>query len=310
MSPWDPRRPPRQPGRTMAVTGATSGIGYFVAEQLAATGAHVVLLGRRADRLETAMRSIGALVPEADLSAVTLDLADLDSVSRAAQALGDRGGIDVLVANAGVISAGPLRRTTAQGLELTVGTNHLGHFAFIARTLPSLLSTPGSRVVSLGSYVTHRGTFDLDQLMSEDGYSGRGAYIRSKHATEVFGFELDRRLRAAGADTASLVAHPGAALDQLSPRREGVNEPSGATRALYSLASALVQGKHRGAWPVVRAALDPQGVGGGYYGPSRLVVGRPEPVRPPAASTAPGTGARLWALSEELTGTPFTIPAR
>jgi hypothetical protein len=122
----------------------------------------------------------------------------------------------------------------------------------------------------------------------------------------MFGFELDRRLRAAGADVRSIVAHPGGGLDGATPRRDGVNEPSPLARVLARVPFVVVQGKDRGAWPAVRAAVDPDAVGGQFYGPAHGGVGKPVLVQPPKVSRDPQLGARLWTMSEELTGVDFT----
>jgi NAD(P)-dependent dehydrogenase (short-subunit alcohol dehydrogenase family) len=130
-----------------------------------------------------------------------------------------------------VISAGKQRRCTAQGLELTVATNHFGHFALTAQSMPILTAT--------------RFKLDLDDLQSERTYHPRNAYVRSKHATQIFGFELDRRLRDSDLDVRAIVADPGGGLDAASPRRQGINEPSALVRAGYRVAFAFVQGKDR-----------------------------------------------------------------
>ena len=292
-------------GSVFAVTGATAGIGYFIAEQLAATGAEVILMGRSASRIEAAKREIRRQVPAALLSHIVVDLSDLDSVRDAGVALASRPRLDVLVANAGIISVGKQRMTTAQGHELAVGTNHLGHFALIAAALPLLEATPGSRIVSAGSYITGKIPFDPDDLLSERDFHPRRAYAQSKHATEIFGFELDRRLRLSGSGTSSVVAHPGGALEQMTPRRQDIGGASLPVRAAFSIGAGFAQGKHRGALPLVMAALDPTVEGGAYLGPHRTTHGRPVVATPPPTSVDPVLGAGLWRQSEELTGVRF-----
>ncbi|WP_456696287.1 SDR family NAD(P)-dependent oxidoreductase [Aeromicrobium sp. P5_D10] len=294
-----------QVGSVFAVTGATAGIGYFLAEKLAATGSEVILMGRSATRIETAKREIRRRVPTAQLTDMAVDLSDLDSVRDAAAALAGRPRLDGLIANAGVISVGKQRMTTVQGHELAVGTNHLGHFALIGAALPLLEATPGSRVVSTGSYITGMIPFDPDDLLSESDFHPRRAYAQSKHATEIFGFELDRRLRLSGSGTSSIIAHPGGALEQMTPRRPGIGGASVPVRAVFSIGAGFAQGKHRGALPLVMAALDPTVTGGTYLGPHRRTHGRPIVTTPPPTSTDPVLGAALWRRSEELTGVTF-----
>ncbi|RKN10874.1 SDR family NAD(P)-dependent oxidoreductase [Streptomyces radicis] len=312
-APWTPRDVPDLTGRAFAVTGGNAGIGYFVCEHLAGAGARVVLLARDPGRADAAAASLRERAPGADVVTVPLDLADLESVASAATALTRLDRLDGLVHNAAVVHPGRVRRTTRQGFELAVGTNHLGHFALTALAWPALAATPGSRVVPVGSVITRRTGFgpgDVEDLMSERSYRGKRAYARSKHAAQSFGFELDRRLRAAGADVHAVVAHPGLGLDAASPFRAGVNEPSPAARAGARLLAPVAQGKHRGAWAAVRAATDPEAVGGRYYGPARGGTGLPVAKRPPTADTDPLGGARLWALSERLTGITFPLPPR
>jgi NAD(P)-dependent dehydrogenase (short-subunit alcohol dehydrogenase family) len=305
---WNPEALPALAGRTYAVSGGNAGIGYFISEQLAAAGADVVILGRNPDRIRVAVEAIRHRIAGAHVTAIKLDLADLESVAAAAAVLTRLDRLDALIQNAGVSEAGRERRTTRQGFELAVGTNHLGHFALTALALPVLSATPGSRVVPIGSIMTKLVTFNPDDLQSERSYAQQRAYAQSKHAVQLFGFELDRRLRAAGADIRSIVAHPGLGLDGLSPRRDGINEPSALARVLARLPFP-VQGKDRSAWPAVRAAVDPDALGGQYYGPAHGGVGKPVLVQPPKVSRDPQLGARLWTLSQELTGVDFPVPA-
>jgi NAD(P)-dependent dehydrogenase (short-subunit alcohol dehydrogenase family) len=280
-------------------------VGYFVAEQLAATGAHVILATRAP--ATAALASIRERVPGAELDAVHLDLASLASVETAASEIAALGPIDVLINNAGRTSGSRIRETTIDGFETMVGTNHLGPFALTARLFPAL--SEHARVVSLGSLSTRLAKADLDDLMGERGrYSVSVAYATSKHAVHAFALELDRRLRAAHSGRMSLLAHPGFALDAPGQSRVGITDlGSRATRFGERLLTPMAQGKDRGAWPVVRAATDPDATGGEFYGPKRLVRGIPTVQKPVAQSANPEFGRRLWTLSEELTGVRFDV---
>ncbi|MFF0149081.1 NADP-dependent 3-hydroxy acid dehydrogenase YdfG [Amycolatopsis sulphurea] len=302
---WNPEALPDLPGRTFAVTGGTAGIGYFIAEQLAGTGAHVVLLGRAPERLRTAVTTLRARVGSARLSTIPLDLTDLGSVAGAAERLVRLGRVDALIENAGITAPGPVRRSTAQGFELAMGTNHFGHFALTALAMP-VLTASAARIVSMGSLITRLRRFDLDDLQSVRSYSDFRAYTQSKHAVQSFGLELDRRLRAAGSPVRSIVAQPGFSLDRSTPDRPGISTRVPAFRLL----APVCQGKDHGAWPAVRAAADPSVEGGAYLGPARLGVGRPVPGTAPATSRDPALASRLWTVSEELTGIPFRITAQ
>ncbi|MGH1556557.1 SDR family NAD(P)-dependent oxidoreductase [Streptomyces sp. L7] len=140
-SAWNVHGLPPQNGRTYLVTGSTAGIGYFVAEQLAGTGATVVLGARDAGKAQLAMTAIRAHVPDARLRHLDLDLSSLGSIRTAALTLDQAGDLDGIVLNAGVL-AQRQRRQTADGHELVYGTNHLGHFALAAQLYPALARTP------------------------------------------------------------------------------------------------------------------------------------------------------------------------
>lgn len=297
MSHWDVHHPPRADGKTFLVTGGNAGIGYFVAEQLAGTGATVLLGSRDTAKAEAAMTSIRSLVPDASLGHVRLDLSDHSSLKSSVDTLGiDR--LDAVVCNAGVLLENQPRRETADGLELTFATNHLGHFVLVHQLMPLLEAADAGRVVTTGSFVGKSAELDLDDLQSKRDYQPKRTYARSKLAQMLFAFELDRRLRAAGSPVLSVVDHPGGALDSLTPPRPVHPEASGRKFP----AGLLVQGKEAGAWPAVRAVLDPAVRGGEMFGPRVFGLrGEPrlEPVRGKLADTA--LAARLWAASAELT---------
>ncbi|GAA2277000.1 SDR family NAD(P)-dependent oxidoreductase [Nonomuraea roseoviolacea subsp. roseoviolacea] len=299
---WDVRRLPRAEGRTFLVTGANAGIGYFVAEQLAGTGATVVLACRDSAKAEAARAAIRARVPGARLDHLRLDLADLSSIEAAAHSLRlDR--LDAVVCNAGVLLDQPPRRESGDGHELMFATNHLGHHALVTRLTPLLTATPASRVVTTGSFTAKSEHLDLDDLQSTRDYRPKRAYARSKLAQMLFGFELDRRLRAAGSSTLSVVTHPGGALDALTPSRPPVHRRTTGERLRGLPAGVLLQGKQAAAWPAVRAVLDPSVRGGQLWGPRMFGIrGLPalEPVRGHLADTE--LAARLWSATAGLTG--------
>ncbi|GGS16073.1 hypothetical protein Snoj_30140 [Streptomyces nojiriensis] len=220
--PWNVRRLPGAHGRVFLVTGGNAGIGYFVAEQLSATGATVVLGSRNPARAEAATASIRARVPGARVRAVRLDLADLSSLGTAVESLAVER-LDAVVHNAGIALDDMPRKETGDGHELMFGTNHLGHFALTRWLMPLLSAAPAARVVTTGSFAAKSERLDLDDLQSRKDYRPGRAYGRSKLAQMYFGIELDRRLRAAGSTVASVVVHPGGALDSLTPSRPPVH---------------------------------------------------------------------------------------
>ncbi|WP_067902784.1 SDR family NAD(P)-dependent oxidoreductase [Nocardia vaccinii] len=304
----------RAEGKTVLVTGASAGIGYFVAEQLAAVGATVLLGCRDTGKGEVAVSAIRERVPDARLGCVRMDLADLASLPAAVDALGV-GRLDAVVLNAGVALDGPDRRLSAQGHELMFATNHLGHFALVAHLAPKLVAAGRGRVVTVGSFAARSERLDLTDLQSEHDYRPARSYGRSKLAQMLFGFELDRRLRAHGIDTAGIVAHPGGALDSLTPSRPPLFVRTTTQRLRGLPAAVMVHGKHMGAESIVRAVVDSEMVGGQLWGPRVFGLrGQPHRETPHAHMTDPGTAAELWSASSTLTGTdPFadvTAPLR
>ncbi|NUW38559.1 SDR family NAD(P)-dependent oxidoreductase [Nonomuraea rhodomycinica] len=299
---WDVRRLPRADGKNVLVTGGNAGIGYFVAEQLAGTGATVVLGCRDTAKARAAHDAIRARVPGARVRHIRLDLAELSSLDASVDALGLHT-LDAVVCNAGVLLDQPPRRQSADGHELMFATNHLGHYALVSRLLPLLTATPASRVVTTGSFTAKSADLDLDDLQSTRDYRPKRTYARSKLAQMLFGFELDRRLRAAGSTTRSVVTHPGGALDCLTPARPPVHRRHAGRRLCALPAGLLLQGKQAAAWPAVRAVLDPSVRGGQLWGPRMFGIrGLPtlEPVRGRLADTE--LAARLWTATAALTG--------
>ncbi|MFG3223839.1 SDR family NAD(P)-dependent oxidoreductase [Kitasatospora sp. NPDC048194] len=299
---WDVHRLPRADGKTFLITGGNAGIGYFVAEQLAATGATVVLGSRDPAKAATAMASIASYVPGAKVRHLPLDLADLGSLRPSVGALRlDR--LDAVVHNAGVALDHPPRRETGDGHELMFGTNHLGHFALTHFLAPLLSATPGSRIVTTGSFAAKTERLDLGDLQSERDYRPKRTYGRSKLAQMLFAVELGRRLRAAGSSTLSVLVHPGGALDSLTPSRPPFHVRTAGDRVRHLPLGLVVQGKDAAAWPAVRAVLDPDVRGDRMVSPRAFGLRgapRAEPFWDHLAD--PATAARLWAASCNLTG--------
>ena len=287
-------------GRTILVTGANAGIGYWCAEQLAAQGARVLLGCRSPERAETAVSAIRSHAPQADLRILPLDLGSLDGIAAAAVDVGER--LDAVICNAGVKAADP-EAGTSDGLDLMVGTNFLGHFALVAQLAPVL--APDARVVTVGS-IAHRFA-DLDPARIDALWHGSSLrqYGRSKAALMAFTFELSRRW--SDPARSAVCAHPGYAVDPLTPSRPGLAPVSGFVRALATPSRVLVQGKDGGARPIVHAAVAADVVNGDYWGPGGLLEFRGRPTRVAASYDvrSPATGAALWEAAERLTGVRF-----
>ena len=304
---WTASDIPDLTGRRALVTGTTSGLGLETAKALAAHGAHVVMTARDPQRGEQAVRRVRDAVPGASGSVelAMLDLADLSSVRALAAAQAGEP-LDLLVNNAGVMAV-PLRRT-ADGFELQIGTNHLGHFALTGLLLPALLARRGARVVTVSSIVHRSGAMNLADLMSERSYDPWKAYAQSKLANLLFVRELDRRFRAVGAEVRSVGAHPGGARTELVA--SGPASGGGVGGLLMRAGTALVaQGAATGALPQLRAATDPGAEGGEVYGPRGLQEWRGLPQRVGVAPQAQDDLAAglLWDESARLTGVDYAV---
>ena len=291
MTRWTADDLPDQTGRTVVVTGANSGLGRQTASALAAAGARVVLAVRDRGRGEEAARAMTG-----DVEVRLLDLADLASVRRFADAW--TGPLDVLVNNAGLMAV-PLRRT-ADGFEMQLGTNHLGHFALTNLLLPAITD----RVVTVSSGLHRQGELVLDDLNWERRrYSPYGAYGQSKLANLLFTLELQRRLEADGSPVRALAAHPGYAATNLQGNQGPVRN------ALMAVATrVLAQADAQGALPTLHAAVVDL-PGGSYVGPDRFAEmrGHPTLVGRSAAASDPVLAGLLWDASEELTGVRYPV---
>ena len=178
--------------KTILVTGATDGIGFETAKELARLGHEVVLHGRNEDKVQRACNAIRSAVPNASLLTAYADLADLAAVARMAQDLVERlPKLDVLINNAGVYLLE--RKTSADGYEMTMAVNHLAHFLLTRLLLPLLEKSEAPRVVTVSSMVHAGGRIKFDDMNSERAYNGYHAYSNSKLANALFANELAQR---------------------------------------------------------------------------------------------------------------------
>ena len=304
---WTEADIPDLSGRTALITGANAGLGLQTAQVLAARGADVVLACRNLDKAGRAVGQITATSPSASASVVRLDLASQSSVGSAAEEIRARfPPLDLLINNAGVMDI-PYQQTD-DGFELTLATNHLGPFALTGLLLDRL--APGARIVTVSSIAHLQGVIDFDDLQGEKDYDRERAYSQSKLANLLFTYELDRRLRAAGARVAALGCHPGVVYTDLFANESRLQQflLSPAMRPINFWA---VQNARMGALPELRAATDPSAQGGEYFGPRsyglrrRFYTGYPAVVESSARSHDEADQARLWQVSERLTGVSY-----
>ena len=293
---------PSQFGKMAVVTGATGGLGYETALALAKAGAEVILTGRDDRKGQSAIEKISREVIGAKISYEHLDLASLASITDFAQRMGVRQSLDLLINNAGVMAL-PRRQTTVDGFEMQFGTNYLGHFALTARLMPLLRRSSGPRVVSVSSLAHRTGFIDFGDLQGARVYSPWKAYGQSKLACLIFALELQRRTDAGGWNLTSNAAHPGFSRTNLF-----ASDPGGLLSVATDFAAPLFgHSAADGARPILFAATSPQAKPGAYCGPGRIgeLRGAPAPalIMPQARDAA--TAARLWDVSEKLTGTSF-----
>ena len=304
---WSAADIPSQAGRLAIITGATSGIGYEAARALAGARAEVVLAARDARRAEHAMASIRRDHPEARLDFRPLDTGSLASVRNFGASWQAEGRpIDGLLLNAG-IAAVPRREETRDGLERQLATNYLGHFALTGLLLPNIRPGASSRIVTVASLAHRSGRLAFDDLQLRRAYAPQGAYRQSKLAMLMFGLELDRRLRAAGAPILSIPVHPGLARTEIFRRGDRAGPVQRwAGRAIFRL---IGQSAAQGALPSLFALTSPDARGGTYYGPDGIWEARGHPKVADIAPHAldPSDARRLWSVSEDLTGITFAV---
>jgi NAD(P)-dependent dehydrogenase (short-subunit alcohol dehydrogenase family) len=302
---WTAADMPGQTGRTIVITGASSGVGLETARLFAAKGADVVLACRHHGRAQRAMERIAADVPGARIEELSLDLASLTSVRAGAAELRSRHPrVDVLINNAGVMWAP--KGTTDDGFETHFGTNHIGHFAFTGLVLDLLLPVAGSRVVVVSSPAHRVGRIDFDDLGFDRHYRPSAAYNRSKLANSLFALMLQAKLTQAGAGTITIAAHPGGARTELNRTM-----PLLFRGKSWGLARPITHPAAIGALSLARAAADPAIAGGSYIGPGgwREFTGYPAPLTPSDHARDPELQQRLWRESERLTGVTYHLPA-
>jgi len=310
---WGIADVPDLSGRTAVVTGPTlGGIGYFTALELARGGAGVVLAGRSWGRLDEAEKQLRDDVPGARTEKVLLDLADLQSVRAAGEAINDAayelgGPLHLLVNNAGVMATP--RARTVDGLDLQLATNHFGPFLLTGLLLESLVASGAGRIVTVSSLM-HRFARKAPlayPTVAVGRYSPWGVYSQSKLANLLFTAELQRRLAAAGVPVTAYAAHPGYADTRLVANGPLAKWGAGRLASIgQAVSSAVAQSPQAGALPTLMAAtadLEP----GAFVGPGGPLGlnGAPTLDTPSRLARDPDAARALWELSEQTTGIAY-----
>ncbi len=297
-------------GTVALVTGANSGIGYETARALADHGAHVVLACRNPAKARRAADELETDLDRSSIELLTLDLSDLVSVRRAAeQFLAEHARLDLLINNAGVM--GLPYRQTGDGFELQMATNHLGPFAFTGLLLDRLLTSGRSRVVTVSSVMHRAGHIPFGDVEGNAIRNTWRTYGTTKLANLLFTQELSHRLSAAGELTQAVAAHPGWTRSNLIGSGAAVGEGRLRARVGSALGRHLGQAAAAGALPTLYAATASNVVAGQFIGPGGAfqLFGAPKVVKPNKRARNAADAARLWEISERLTGVTYSIPA-
>jgi len=297
-------------GKVALITGANSGIGFETARALADHGAHVVMACRDLQKAQRAADKLENDLDHSSLELLALDLSDLVAVRRAAeQFLAEHARLDLLVNNAGVM--GTPYRQTADGFELQMATNHLGHFVLTGLLLDRLLTSGHSRVVTVSSQMYRYGRIAFDDVAGLTIRNTWQHYGASKLANLLFTAELDRRLRASGETTIAVAAHPGWTRSNLFATGAALGSGRARARATGTFGTHFGQATATGALPILYAATALGVESGQFIGPSRAfqLFGPPRIVQPSKRARNLADARRLWESSEELTGQRYSLAA-
>lgn len=276
-------------GKTVVITGATSGIGEVAAIDLARQGARIVFVAREASRAERLLAKLAGANPGAKHAAHMADLSRLSEMKRiAGEIAAAEPSIDVLIDNAGAMFA--QREVTADGLEMTFAVNHMAYFVVTNLLSDKLKATPGARIVITASDAHKSGRLDLDDLQSEKSYAGFRVYGTSKLCNILFTRELARRLQGSGVTANCL--HPGFVATRFGDNSGGLlGFGIGVAKRLAALTP------EQGAKTIVYLASSAEvaGKSGGYYH-------KCAPATPSRAAQNDVDAKRLWEISEQLSG--------
>ena len=290
-------------GRQVIVTGANSGLGFETAKALAGKNAHVTLAVRDTDKGGKA-----AALMRGNVEVAALDLADLASVRAFATnwSASHPTGLDLLINNAGIMAIP--RRVSADGFEMQLATNHLGHFALTGLLFPALVAVPNSRVVTVSS-LAHRMVkgFNFDDPMGSDKYRAWGAYGQSKLANLLFTTEFARRLELGDYSVGAVAAHPGFSATNLQGVASTMKSNALEFRATQLMNRVIAQSAEMGALPILFAATAPGLPNDSYVGPADKWQTRGYPVLVDRAESAKDAlqARRLWDWSDDTTGVSY-----
>lgn len=294
---WNSDNIPEQKGKTIIVTGSSSGIGFEAARVLALKNGEVIIAVRNPEKGKKALEKIISEKDNANVKVMNLDLANLESVKEFADEFKKKyNKLDILINNAGVMM--PPYSKTENGFELQIGTNHFGHFALTLQLLDILTNTKGSRIVNVSSMAHKAGNINFDDINWESRkYKPMKSYGDSKIANLYFTNELAKRLSSGNNNPIVVAAHPGWTSTDLQ-RHVGIAD---------FMNRFFAQNVSMGTLPTLYAAVGPDVESRDYYGPSGFMEmrGYPKKVPPNKLSSDEEIAEKLWEISEEMTGVKY-----
>ena len=304
---WTPERIGSLVGKTYVITGANSGAGFEASRILLSKGAKVVMLNRNPDKSASAIEALKlALGQHIDVRFIQVDLGVLASVRHAANQLLDTTPvIDALICN-GAIAQVAKQHLTVDGFESQLGVNHFGHFLLCGLLFDRINEAKG-RIVMVGSNAYKMGLkrIKFEDLNFDKKYTAWDSYAQSKLAQMMFGYELQRRIKAAGKNVEVQVCHPGASRTNLL-----MDTASTFNKMLWALMSRIIaQSAEKGAWPEVMCATEQGLQTATLYGPTKRAntVGPVDQNKLDSIALNQDMAAKLWALSLEKTSLNWSL---
>jgi retinol dehydrogenase-14 len=275
-------------GKTVLITGGTSGIGKATAVAMAAMGANVVVVGRNQERGGAAVEEIKAQSHNESVELMLADLSVQAEVRRLAEEFLERHDrLDVLVNNAGLVQS--KRTETPDGIETTLAINHLAPFLLTNLLLGCLEQSAPSRVITVSSEAQRWGTMNFEDMQSRRKYRGFPVYGMTKLANIMFTYELAERLDGTGVGANCL--HPGSVGTNFGQNNRG------AMALFFRTFKPFMRSPEQGADTLIWLASSPEvdGVSGKYFSDRKEIEAK-------KVAYDPAARRRLWEISEDLTG--------
>ena len=294
-------------GKTIIVTGGSSGLGFEAVKMFVSKDATVIMATRSEQRALDAISNIKTEYPNAKVKFIELNLGSKASIKKFVESFSAQyNKIDVLLNNAGVMTTPYL--LTEDGLEFQQGINHFGHFYLTALLFKTIKNTPNARIVNTSSIAHRFAKMDFNNLLFEkpNSYKKTQAYARSKMENLLFTYELQKRIEAKGYQIKTLVAHPGVAKTNLGRHLKGSKATNNVVNVFQKFFSHTA---YQGALSLVRACLDESANSGDFIGPEKIggVKGNPHLAKSNKKSYNETVQKQLWDYSEKVMNIDFIV---